>query len=154
MLNHVASRSLIEGIINAESSTNGDLGRRYAQHLGLEPGSKGPDGGIDGVGFINGQKIYFQSKLKKKKLDAEFADSLYAKLVRHHAHIAIVLAGIGYTKGCQSRLNEFDDIKRFKIHLLTLHDFFNETAVFQVAQKDLPPLCDFSNIKLNGNMSM
>ena len=142
MLAHVASRALIEGIIKAESSTKGKLGQSFAVHLGLEPGKNGPDGGIDGVGFINGQKIYFQSKLKNKNLDAEFADSLYAKLVRHHADIAIVLAGVGYSKGCKLRLKEFDDIEKFKIHLLTLNDYFNETVDFKAAEKDLPPLRD------------
>ncbi len=144
MLDHLTSRALIEGFINAESSTKGDLGRSCAKHLGLEPGPRGPDGGIDGVGFINGQKIYFQSKLRNKNLDAEFADSLYAKLVRHQADIAIVLAGVGYTEGCKSRLKEFPDIDRFKIHFLTLYDYFNETPVFMAAAKDLPPLRDLS----------
>ncbi len=144
MLNHLASRALIEGIINAESSTKGELGRSCAKHLGLDPGKRGPDGGIDGVGFINGQKIYFQSKLKSQNLGAQLADDLYANLVRHQADIAIVLAGIGYTKGYKLRLKEFPDIERFKIHLLTLSDYFNETAVFQAAKKDLPPLRDLS----------
>jgi len=142
MLDHLASRALVDGIINADSKTKGHLGQRCAAHLGLEPGPLGKDGGIDGVGFINQQKIYFQSKLINRPLNAEFADSLYGNLVRHKANIGIVLTGIGYTSGVSQRLKEFDDIDQFKIHLLTLHDYFNETPAFQTASKDLPPLRD------------
>ncbi|KHD07561.1 restriction endonuclease [Candidatus Thiomargarita nelsonii] len=142
MLDHLASRALVDGIINADSKTKGILGQRCAAHLGLEPGSSGKDGGIDGVGFINQQKIYFQSKLRNRPLNAEFADYLYSNLVRHKANIGIVLTGIGYTSGVRQRLREFDDIDKFKIHLLTLHDYFNETPDFQAALKDLPPLRD------------
>ncbi|MEK8021656.1 MAG: hypothetical protein VSS75_032675 [Candidatus Parabeggiatoa sp.] len=53
-----------------------DLGQRCAAPLGLEPGPLGKDAGIDGVGFINQQKIYFQSKLINLPLNAEFADFL------------------------------------------------------------------------------
>ncbi len=142
MLDHLTSRALIDGIINADSKTKGNLGQRCAAHLGLEPGTSGKDGGIDGVGFINQQKIYFQSKLINQPLDAVFADYLYGNLVRHKANIGIVLTGIGYTSGVSQRLREFDDIDQFKIHLLTLHDYFNETLNFQAASKDLPHLRD------------
>jgi len=51
----------------------------------------------NGVGFINQQKIYFQSKLRNRPLNAEFTDYLYSNLVRHKANIGIVLTGIGYS---------------------------------------------------------
>ncbi|OAD20955.1 hypothetical protein THIOM_003304, partial [Candidatus Thiomargarita nelsonii] len=85
MLDHLASRALVDGIINADSKTKEILGQRCAAHLGLEPGSSGKDDGIDGVAFINQQKIYFQSKLRNRPLNAEFADYLYSNLVRHKA---------------------------------------------------------------------
>jgi hypothetical protein len=144
MLDHLASRALVDGIINADSKTKGHLGQRCAAHLGLEPGPLGKDGGIDGVGLIHQEKIYFQSKLINRPLNAEFADTLYGNLVRHKANIALVLTGVGYTSGVLQRLKEFDDIEQFKIHLLTLHDYFNETATFKSALKDLPPLRDLS----------
>jgi len=133
-------RSIIRGILNAENITKGELGRRFAAHLGLEPGPLGADGGIDGVGWLDDRKIYFQSKLVSQPLDASQADNLYANLVRHKANTAVVLAGVGYTKGFKSRLTEFYDIHRFKIHLLSLDDYFKETLAFQNAKKDLPTL--------------
>jgi hypothetical protein len=83
MLDHLVSRALVDGILNADSKTKGHLGQQCAAHLGLEACPLGKNGGIDGVGFINQQKIYFQSKLINRPLNAEFADSLYGNLVRH-----------------------------------------------------------------------
>jgi len=54
------------------------------------------------------------------------------------------LDGIGYSDGFKDRLQEFHDINKFKIHLLTLGDYFNETEEFKAAVKDLPPLQDLS----------
>ncbi|MEC4813468.1 MAG: restriction endonuclease [Scytonema sp. PMC 1069.18] len=145
------SRKLIEAVISLDPSTKGELGRRAAAHLGLKPGRVGKDGGIDGVGFYEGQKIYFQSKLEGQPLDADYADSLYAKLVRHRADVGVLLSGSGYTRGFEPRLKEFQNIhiniyhiKWFKIHLLDLHDYFDETLAFQEAAKDLPALRDLS----------
>ncbi|MFL9449816.1 MULTISPECIES: hypothetical protein [Nostocales] len=83
MTDQWVTRKLIEAIISLDPSTKGELGRRAAAHLGLKPGPSGKDGGIDGVGFYQGCKIYFQSKLESQSLDADYADNLYAKLVRH-----------------------------------------------------------------------
>lgn len=143
-MNHLASRALIEGILNADNSTKAELGQKCAIHLGLNPGPLGGDGGIDGEGLYNGKRIYFQSKLLKKGINASFADCLYGIITRHQSEIAIILAGIGYSDGFKARLQEFHDIKKFKIHLLTLSDYFNETEEFKAAVKDLPPLQNFS----------
>ncbi|MBD2777410.1 restriction endonuclease [Iningainema tapete] len=147
MTNDWVTRKLIDAIISLDPSTKGELGRRAAAHLGLEPGRVGKDGGIDGVGFLEGSKIYFQSKLESQPLDADYADNLYAKLVRHRADIGVVLSATGYTRGFEPRLKEFEEIhtnvyhrKWIKIHLLNLYDYFNETSVFEQAIKDLPPL--------------
>jgi hypothetical protein len=143
------NRKLIDTIISLDPSTKGELGRRAAAHLGLEPGPIGKDGGIDGSGYLNGLKIYFQSKLENKPLDADYADNLYAKLVRHQVDIGVVLSANGYTKGFAPRLKEFEfihtniyGINWFKIHLLNLQDYFTESIAFQEALKDLPPLVD------------
>jgi len=143
-VNHLASRALIEGILNVDNSTKAELGQKCARHLGLNPGPLGGDGGIDGEGIYNGKRIYFQSKLLKKDINASFADCLYGIITRHQSEIVIILAGIGYSDGFKARLQEFPDIKKFKIHLLTLSDYFNETEEFKAAVKDLPPLQDLS----------
>lgn len=143
------NRKIIDAIISLDPSTKGQLGRRAAFHLGLQPGPSGKDGGIDGVGFVEGRKIYFQSKLESQPLDADYADNLYAKLVRHQVDVCVVLSGTGYTKGFKPRLNEFEKIytniyklQWFIIHLLNLNDYLDETSTFQDAVKDLPPLRD------------
>jgi len=143
-VNNLASRALIEGIINADNSTKAELGQKFARHLGLNPGPLGGDGGIDGEGLYNGKRIYFQSKLLKKAINASLADDFYGIITRHQSEIIIILAGIGYSDGFKARLQEFPDIKKFKIHLLTLSDYFNETEEFKAAVKDLPPLQDLS----------
>jgi len=143
-VNHLASRALIEGILNVDNSTKAELGQKCARHLGLNPGPLGGDGGIDGEGIYNGKRIYFQSKLLKKDINASFSDCLYGIITRHQSEIVIILAGIGYSDGFKARLQEFPDIKKFKIHLLTLSDYFNETEEFKAAVKDLPPLQDLS----------
>ena len=147
MTNSWINRKLMDAIIGLEPSIKGELGRGAAAHLGLQPGPPGKDGGIDGVGYCQGLKIYFQSKLESKPLDADYADNLYAKLVRHRADICLILSGNGYTKGFEPRLKEFESIHTniyhinwFKIHLLNLQDYFEETIAFQKALKDLPPL--------------
>ncbi|MCK5718880.1 MAG: restriction endonuclease [Thiomargarita sp.] len=143
MATYQVNRNLVEGILKADSTTKAKFGQRFAERLGLTPGKSGRDGGIDGEGFIGGKKIYFQSKLQKEKIGAMFIDSLYGIITRHQSDIVIVLVGTGYTSGVEKRLQEFHDIDKFKIHLLTLSDYFNETKKFQLAVTDLPPLRDF-----------
>ena len=141
-MDYSISKALIDGIINAANQTKQELGQRFADHLGLEHGPLGPDGGIDGSGSVNGQEIYFQSKLSKQPLGTPLAKELHDNLIRYQADIGVVLAGVGYTKWFEPRLQEFHDIDKFKIHLLTLHDYFNDTLAFQAALEDLPPLRD------------
>lgn len=143
---------MIQGILAADPDIKQELGRRFAFHLGLTPGSLGADGGIDGYGSVNGSKVYFQSKLKSANLDAEEADSFYAKLILHQAEIAIMLAGIGYTLptkshpevGFKNRLLKYPKIEQFKIHLLKIQDIFEENQTFQDAVTDLPTIRDLS----------
>lgn len=148
MSNYKVINAIIQGIISSDTATKQELGRRFAYCLGLTPGPTGRDGGVDGEGNINGLKIYFQSKLKNKNLGAEEADILYSRLIRSSADIGVILAGVGYTSstrsdpnaGFKNRLLQFPNIDRFKIHLLTLRDIFEENQTFQDAMYDLPPL--------------
>lgn len=148
MSNYKVINAVIQGIILSDTATKQELGRRFAYCLGLTPGPAGPDGGVDGEGYINGLKIYFQSKLENKNLGAEKADLLHSGLIRHSADIGVMLAGVGYTsatrskpkEGFKNRLLEFPDIERFRIHLLTLRDIFEENQTFKDAVNNLPPL--------------
>jgi hypothetical protein len=137
--------ALINGIIYSDPAVKQDLGRRFAAHLGLKPGQAGGDGGIDGEGELNGQKIYFQSKLYRVALDASYAADFCGNLGIHQADIGIMLAGVGYTSGFESRLKKYPNIDKLKIHLLTLEDIFAETPIFEEAVIDLPPLRNLSS---------
>lgn len=145
MNDYIAVRAIIKGIVNSDSTTKGDLGRRFAVHLGLTPGPVGRDGGVDGYGFWRGREIYFQSKLSKNLLDKDEAYIFYCQLDTHQPDIAILLAGIGYNSKFESHLNTRSNIGRFKIHLLKLQDIFEETSIFEAAVEDLPPLRDLGN---------
>lgn len=145
MKDYLAIRAIIKGIVNSDSATKGDLGRRFAAHLGLTPGPVGRDGGVDGSGFWQGQEIYFQSKLRKSLLDKDEAYIFYGQLDTHQPNIAILLAGIGYNSNFEYNLNTRSNIGRFKIHLLTLEDIFQETSIFEAAVEDLPPLRDLGD---------
>lgn len=135
-------RALVLGYTNANSQAKQELGRCFAVHLGLTPGPRGSDDGIDGVGFIEELKIYFQCKLSKNKLGAAEAERFYANLLYHSTTIGIMLSGVGYTSGFQSKMLKFPDIQKFKIYLLTLQDLFEETPTFIEAVKFLPSLKD------------
>lgn len=93
--------------------------------------------------------IYFQSKLSQNILDASFTADFVGNLIVHEADIGIMLAGIGYTDGFRSRLEQASQSKLLniqpKIHLLNLEDVFGETTTFKKASKDLPILRDLSN---------
>lgn len=107
--------------------------------------SAGADGGIDGEGEINGKKIYFQSKLSRKSLDASYVAYFWGNIAIYRASIGVLLAGIGYTPGFMSKLNKCPNIDQLTIHLLTLEDIFVESPTFEKAALDLPPLSDLSS---------
>ena len=114
--------ALISGIIYSSEAAKQDLGRRFAAYLGLTPGKVGNDGGIDGYAKLNNEMIYFQSKLSQNILDASYTADFIGNLIIHEANIGIMLAGIGYTDGFRSRLNQATQSKQLKtqvkIHLL------------------------------------
>jgi hypothetical protein len=49
-MNEVQVRAITLGYINASNEAKQHLGRCFAVELGLEPGSLGADGGVDGSG--------------------------------------------------------------------------------------------------------
>jgi hypothetical protein len=144
-MDYLAIDALVKGIIYSDSFVKQDLGRRFAAYLGLNPGNSGADGGIDGEGEVNGQKVYFQSKLYRQELDASFVADFCGNLAIHRADIGIMLSGVGYTSGFEPRLKLFPNIDKLKTHLLTLEDIFAETPNFENAVLDLPPLRDLSD---------
>jgi len=139
--------ALVNGIIGSDESVKQDLGRRFAAHLGLNPGQAGKDGGIDGDGILNQKRIYFQCKLYRIPLDASFTADFCGNLVIHNADIGIMLSGVGYTRGYSDRLQAFHDnfSGTIQTHLLKLEDIFAETPAFKKAQFDLPELRDLSD---------
>ncbi len=150
MTDFLAIEALVNGIIYADTTLKGELGRRFALYLGLTPGEVGKDGGCDGVGTVDGKVIYFQSKLQREPLDASKAAEFYGNLGLHQAQIGVLLSGAGYTPGFAQRLAKDPNLdQRYRLHLLSLRDLFAETDAFQQAIQHLPPLRDLSKIQLN-----
>jgi hypothetical protein len=146
MTDFLAIDAIVNGIINAETPTKQELGRRFAAYLGIQAGLKGKDEGVDGSGEFNGRKIYFQSKLESSLFDASRAAEFYGNLCIHGAQIGIMLSGKGYTSGFRTRLNKDPELnQKFKIHLLSLSDIFAETPDFEAATLDLPGLQSLCN---------
>ncbi len=147
MTDFLATEALVNGILYADATLKGELGRRFAQYLGLKPGDIGSDGGCDGSGEIEGKRIYFQSKLERDRLDASRAAEFYGNLGLHQAQIGVMIAGAGYTAGFAQRLAKDPQLhQRYQLHLLSLRDIFEETETFQKAVLNLPPLRNLSQI--------
>ena len=90
-------RALVRAIVRLDSASKQELGRRFAHHLGLIPGPRGPDDGIDGyLPVTGGAIIHFQSKLSSVELDKDDARKYYADIKFHHASSSVMLAGVGY----------------------------------------------------------
>lgn len=140
-------RALIAGYLNSDNQAKQRLGRCFAVELGLEAGSLGPDGGVDGSGYNeNQQKIYFQCKLRGKPLPQSDADEFYQKITETDADIGIILAGVGYKRTFIPRRSQYPEIDRAIVHYLTLEDILTESDSFKSALKDLPRLSDLSEI--------
>ncbi|MEB3339004.1 MAG: hypothetical protein VKJ46_16150, partial [Leptolyngbyaceae bacterium] len=121
MSDYLEIDALVTGIVYADNTTKQALGRRFATYLGLNPGPSGQDEGSDGVGEVDGHRIYFQSKLERNPLDASRAAEFYGNLGLHQADIGVILAGVGYTDGFLQRLEKDPNLhQKFKIHPLTL----------------------------------
>jgi hypothetical protein len=139
----VASKqSLIDTLVSSSPQTKREFGQYCIACIGLEveKTSSKNSCSISGIGLARGKKTFFYSNLRKNQLDSNIANILSESFKQHEAEIGIVFA-IGYTKDFKSRLiKEHDAPDKFKIHLLTLDDYVNETLVFKEALKDLPIL--------------
>ena len=131
---------IINAILQLSNATKQVMGQRIAYFLGLNPGPRGADDGIDGSININGVKIQFQSKLRTSHLDKDDARTLYADIAYHKPNVVIMLSGVGYKETFTQRLFFYDDIKSIKVHLLILRDILEHTDAFSRACADLPAL--------------
>jgi hypothetical protein len=131
---------LIEGILAADNATKQKLGQRFAKHLGLNPGPRGPDDGVDGWLEVDDVKVHFQCKLANKELDKTAAREYWSDVDFHGAQVSIILAGRGFKDTFDERISGQSNYDNLKIHKLTLEDLFLETPAFQAALKDLPLL--------------
>jgi hypothetical protein len=147
--NQTVTYYLISGILNSENSSKQKLGQKFAQYLNLTPGPGGPDDGVDGSTIFNGNKIHFQCKLSRSKLDVDEARRYYSDIKYHNVDVSIMLSGRGYLETFTERLYGHLDIEKDKIHLLTLQDIFEDTNSFKDAKKVLPPLESLSGIVMS-----
>ena len=131
---------IIESILQSSNASKQKLGQRMAVYLGLEPGPKGSDDGIDGFGEKNNKKIHFQSKLRNVKLDRDEARKYFSDIIYHKADVSIILSGVGFKDTFRERLFGHKEIENVEIYLLELRDIFKKTDSFVDACKSLPDL--------------
>jgi hypothetical protein len=148
MLSSIQIRALVKGIVNSNNPTKQELGRRFASFLGLKPGPRGRDDGIDGWLEYNGKKIHFQCKLSANELPKGEALAYYAELRYHQPDVSIMLAGVGFKKTFVDRLFAYPDVDRDHIHLLTLRDLFLENVEYQRALTHLPSLAGLTKVAM------
>jgi hypothetical protein len=145
-------RARIIGKVSSGTAAKQRYGRAYARLLGLKPGKRGRDDLIDGEGYVDGRKLYFQCKLSQYELGAEYATEFYAGMELHEADVGIMLAGVGYKSqrgmGFEARLKKFPRIQNqiFKYYLLTLEDLYSQSEKFIEAQIDLPSMCQLVDL--------
>jgi hypothetical protein len=136
---------IISSILQNSNASKQRLGQRFAYCLGLDPGPKGSDDGIDGSLIKNGAKIHFQSKLRSTPLDREDARSYFSDISFHKADISIILSGVGFKDTFRERLFGHEAIKGVEVHLLELRDIFEDSPEFSKACNSLPELRSLNN---------
>lgn len=141
---------MISAILQCSNAGKQVLGQRMALYLGLIPGPRGSDDGIDGELVYQRKKIHFQSKLRSTQLDREDARSYYSDIAFHNANISIILSGIGFKDTFRERLFGHDGIDRISIHLLCLEDVIEQSDNFCAACKQLPALLSLTELVRNG----
>lgn len=132
---------LVTSILQNSNNSKQKIGQRIAYYLGLTPGPKGADDGIDG--FFkkgDGTTIHFQSKLRSTKLDRSDAREYFSDIDYHKADISIMLSGIGFKKTFIERLFGHRSIENVEIHLLELKDIFEKSDAFLQACDAVPEL--------------
>ncbi len=151
MLPYVQARALVHGILSADNATKQELGRRFAAHLGLTPGPRGADDGVDGFGVIGGRKIHFQCRLRSRPVDKDDARTFYSDLKYHKAELGVFLAGVGYKEPFLERLFGHPDIS--EVRILTLWDLFEETAAYRAALGEMPALGGLTQVAADSQVS-
>lgn len=136
---------IIEAILQLSNQKKQIVGQRIAYRLGLNPGPRGSDDGVDGFLLEGGQLIHFQSKLKKDKLDREDARSYASDIIYHRAKISIILSGRGFKSTFIQRLFGHEYLQNVDVHLLELKDIFEENENFIRACSVLPELRRLDN---------
>jgi len=131
---------IVESILQNSNAGKQRLGQKFALHLGLNPGPRGADDGIDGSLTKNSQMIHFQSKLRSVKLNREDARSYFSDILYHKADISIILSGVGFKDTFKERLFGHEGIENIEIHLLELKDIFEQNENFIKACTVLPEL--------------
>ena len=131
---------IVESILQNSNAGKQRLGQKFALHLGLNPGPRGADDGIDGSLIRDGLMIHFQSKLRSVKLDREDARSYFSDILYHKADISIILSGVGFKNTFKERLFGHAGIENIEIHLLELKDIFEKNENFIKACAVLPEL--------------
>lgn len=133
--------NLALGIVKTSSRRKQELGQKFAQVLGFNPGPLGKDGGIDGVLFReDGGLVYFQSKLSRYPLNVDHAKLLYSDIMYHRAEVSVILSGVGYKETFEQRLFGHPYLNPETVHLLTLVDVLAKTDKYYLATQDLPKL--------------
>lgn len=140
-------------ILQSSNAGKQILGQRIAAHLGLTPGPRGKDDGIDGI-IVNGDFVmHFQSKLRNVPLDVDEAKNYYSDIIFHRANVSIILSGVGFKDTFRTRLFGHEGIEKVRVHLLELADIFENTVAFLNACKDLPEL-RYLNQELKGEFGL
>lgn len=132
---------LVSSILQNSNASKQKIGQRIAYHLGLNPGPRGADDGVDG--FFekdDGTKIHFQSKLRSTKLDRSDAREYFSDIHYHNIDISIILSGVGFKRTFTERLFGHSSIKNVEIHLLELKDIFDKTDAYLKACNSVPEL--------------
>ena len=132
---------LVSSILQNSNTSKQIIGQRIAYHLGLTPGPRGPDDGIDGFFIKNdGTTIHFQSKLRSTRLDRSDAREYFSDIDYHRADISIMLSGVGFKETFTERLFGHRSIGNVEVHLLELKDIFEQSENFLQACNSVPEL--------------
>ncbi len=132
---------ILKGILKTSNLTRQKLGMIFAKFFHLEPGPPGKDGGVDGKGEYEGKKIYFQSKLSKKKIGVGFARDFESVFRNNNFDIGLYIAGDGYTKPFIDYIEEYIIKKHGKeVILLTIYDIYTNSEKLKEAFTVLPQL--------------
>lgn len=131
---------IVNALLQCSNAGKQILGQRIASFLGLTPGPRGSDDGIDGFLIYQGRTIHFQSKLRSSPLDREDARSYFSDIIFHKAKVSILLSGVGYKETFHERLFGHEGINDVSVYLLKLEDVIEQTDEFKRACNELPSL--------------